>query len=66
MFKEFVQIQAMLLMNFDEVKHHTSIRSLRSIMIDQPFLNIMIANSMKETKHANFGQSTHKENLCTS
>ena len=52
-FKEFFQIQAMLLINFDEAEHHNSISSPCSIMIDQPFLNVITINSINKTKHAN-------------
>ena len=54
-FKKFVLFQAIFLINFDEAEHHESITFLVLIMIDQPFLNIMIVNSRKETKHTNIG-----------
>lgn len=56
----------MLFKNFDEIEHHNSISFLHSIMIDQPFLNIMIVNSVKGTKDAIIGQSKRPENLCIS
>ena len=43
-------------MNFDEVEHDNSISSLCSIMIDKPFLNVIIANSINKIKHANISQ----------
>ena len=45
-----------LLINLDEVEHNNSISSLCSIMIDKPFLNDIIVNSINKIKHANIGQ----------